>query len=1037
MINRIIEWSSRNRVAVFLITAVLALWGGYSLYYIDTDALPDLSDTQVIVYTDFPEQSPQTVETRVTYPLTTALRSVPGARVVRGFSSFGLSFVYVLFDDGVDPYWARSRVLEYLDFAARDLPPGVRPNIGPDATGVGWVYQYALIDRSGNHDLADLRALQDTYLRFELRSIPGVAEVASVGGFVKQFQIELDPAKLSAYRISLMQIKEVLARSGGDVGGRSLELSETEFMVRGIGQIHGVEDIEKIAIKAANGAPVRIRDLGRVIIGPASRRGIAEYNGEGEAVGGIVVMRSGENARRVIKTVKLRLDELKSGLPKGVEIVPVYDRSRLIDAAVNNLRNKVVQEIVIVCAVCLLFLWSVRAAAIAAITVPLGLLVAFLIMRWQNIDASIMSLGGIAIAIGVMIDAAIVLVENANKRLEVNPANRQQAIIDAAREVGPALFFSLLVVTVSFLPVLALQAQEGRLFAPLAYTKTYAMAAAALLSITLIPALMLFMAGKPVTPESRNPINRFFLSAYRPSLDFLLKRRKLALFLAGITLLSAIWPLSRLGSEFMPPLHEGDLLYMPTTFPEISPTKTREILQQTDRIIRSFPEVETVFGKAGRAETATDPAPMMMLETTIQLKPRQDWRPGLTPEKLIELLNRAVNVPGVANTWTMPIKGRIEMLTTGVKAPVGLKIAGPDLAVLERLAIQAEQIMKTIPGAINTYAERNLNARYLDIQIDRDAIARYGLTVGDVQDVIASAVGGENVASVQLGLQRYGISLRYPRAMRDSPEEIGRIRVPIASGGAVALSQLSEIVIRTGAATIRTENGRPSAWVYSAFDGRDLGGFIADARQAINTRLMLPEGYSVAWSGQFEHWARMTERMWLVVPLTLAAIFLLLYFNFRDVGRSLIVMLALPFALVGGVWFMYLLGYAWSVATIVGLIALAGVAAETVVVMLVYLDSAYNRYLQIETMNSQRLHAAIMEGAAERLRPKLMTTLAVIGGLLPILWGEDAGSEVMSRIAAPMVGGMVTSAILTLYVIPIIYRTYRITAPNHSTENDQ
>ena len=1027
---RLIELSLRHRWVVLAASLALACAGVYALVHTPKDAIPDLSDVQVIVYTEYPEQSPQVIEQQVTYPLASTLKGVAGARVVRGHSLFGVSFIYVIFEDGTDLYWARSRVLEYLNYAARRLPAGVTPTLGPDASGVGWIYQYALVDSSGAHDLSDLRSLQDWYLRYELQGVPGVAEVASLGGFVKQYQVEVDPARLAALGVSIHQVREAIRRSNNDVGGRVLEMGEAEFMVRGLGYIRSIADIENVSVApaGARGTPVRVMDIGRVVMGPELRRGIAELNGNGEVAGGIVVMRSGKNAQTVIHAVKQRLDELKAGLPAGVEIVPVYDRSGLIARAITTLSAKLLEEMAIVALVCVLFLLHVRSALVAIIILPLGILFSFVVMYLQGINASIMSLGGIAIAIGAMVDAAIVMIENAHQRLEREGGTRPRAdiILDAAKQVGPALFFSLLIVTVSFMPVFALEAQEGRLFAPLAYTKTYAMAGAALLSVTVVPILMLYFIRGRIPPVHANPLNRFFMRLYRPAIAAALRHKTWTLVVTGLLLLITAIPYARLGSEFMPTLDEGDLLYMPTTFPEVSSAKIKELLQQTDRLIKSFPEVQSVFGKAGRADSATDPAPLMMLETTIQLKDPDQWRPGMTREKLIAEMDRAVRLPGVANTWTMPIRGRIDMLTTGIKSELGVKIAGPDLATREGIARQIEAVVKTVPGAANVYAERAGTGRYLDLTIDRAAAGRYGLTVGDVQDVIVSAIGGENVTTTVEGLERYPVNVRYARELRDTPEALARVLVPLARGGFVPLGQVADIKITQGPVSIRSENARPNTWVYIDVAGDDIGSFLNEARAAVAAQVALPAGYSVAWSGQYEHMQRVANRMRLVVPLTLATIFFLLYLNFRDLARPLIVMLSLPFALVGGVWLVYLLDYQMSVAVAVGFIALAGVAAETGVVMLMYLDMAYreSRDKLGPRLDIPALHRAIMQGAAERLRPKLMTVTAIMAGLLPIMWGAGAGADVMRRIAAPMVGGMLSSTLLTLLVIPVIYAIY-------------
>lgn len=1030
MIEKIIERSVAHPVAVLFAALLLALAGVYGLLNTPRDAIPDLADVQVIVYTDYPEQSPQVVEAQITYPLTTALRGVPRAKVVRGYSSFGLSFVYVIFADGTDPYWARSRVAEYLSQARARLPAGITPQIGTDASSVGWVYQYALVDKTGRTDLSQLRSLQDWYLRYELQSVPGVAEVASIGGFVKQYQVEVDPLRLAAHGVSLPQLREAIRRGNRDVGGRVLEISEMEYMVRGLGLIRSVADIENIALGVnPRGTPIRVKDVAHVTIGPELRRGLAEMNGEGETVGGIVVMRRGENAPGVIGAVKQRLEELKPGLPAGVEVVQVYDRSDLIGRAMRTLSITLIEEIVVVALVCLLFLMHARSALVAAVTLPLGILFSFAIMRAQGLEASIMSLGGLAIAIGAMIDAALVMIENAHKHLERGGAveNRRAVIVAAAKQVGPSLFFCLLIITVSFLPILALEAQEGRLFSPLAYTKTYAMAGAAMLSITLVPVLMLYVIRGRLPRQEDNPVNRFAMSVYLPALNAVLRHKQRTLAVALVLLFLSLWPWLRMGGEFMPALNEGDLLYMPTTFPEVSVTKVRELLQRTDRIIKAVPEVKSVFGKAGRADTATDPAPMMMLETTIQLKDPSEWRPGMTREKLIDELNRAVRMPGVTNSWLMPIKARIEMLNTGIRTPLGVKVAGPDVRTLESIGRQVEQVVKQVSGSHNVVAERVASGRYLDIEIDRVAAGRYGLMIDDIQEVIASAIGGENVTTTIEGLERYPVNVRYARDLRDSPEAVGRVLVPLRQGGTVPLGQVAQIRLSEGPVTLRSENTRLNTWVYIDVAGRDLGSFLKEARRAVSEQVKLPPGYSLAWSGEYEHLARVAKRMWVVIPLTLLIIFLLLYLNFKEFTRPLLVMLSLPFALIGGLWLVYVLGYSWSVAVAVGFIAAAGVAAETGVVMLLYLDLAYDelRAQRGAAFGVKDLYSAVRQGAVERLRPKLMTVTAIIAGLLPIMWGSGTGSEVMRRIAAPMVGGMLTSTLLTLLVIPVIYALYR------------
>lgn len=1026
MIARIIELSLRNRLIVLLATLFVIGAGAYGAVHIPKDAIPDLSDVQVIVYTEYPEQSPQIVESQVTYPLASALKSVPGAKVVRGLSLFGASFIYVIFKDGTDPYWARSRVLEYLNYVSKQLPAGVTPTLGPDATGVGWVYEYALTDPTGKHDLSQLRSLQDWYLRYELQSVPGVAEVASLGGFVKQYQVKLDPDKLAAYGVSIRQVQDAIRRSNNDVGGSVLEQGETEYMVRGLGYINSTADIENVVVgMGARGVPIRVADLGRVQTGPETRRGLAELNGKGEVVGGVIIMRNGANALEVIDAVKARLKRLEKGLPAGVKLVTVYDRSGLIDQAIGTLERKLIEEMIIVALVCVLFLMHARSALVAILTLPIGILISLAIMNWQGINASIMSLGGIAIAIGAMVDAAIVMIENAHKHLEREAGQRPRAeiILAAAKQVGPPLFFSLLVITVSFLPVFTLQAQEGRLFAPLAYTKTYAMAGAALLSVTLVPLLMVYFIKGRIPREEDNPINRGLERVYRPALAWALAHKRATLAAAGLILVASAWPLLRLGSEFMPPLNEGDLLYMPSTLPDVSTAKMSEIVQQTDRIIKTFPEVETVFGKAGRADTSTDPAPVMMVETTIQLKDRSQWPPGMTTDKLIDKMNRALHFPGLANTWTMPIKNRLDMLSTGIKSALGIKIAGDNIDTLRRLADRAEAIVKKVPGATNVFAERTTDAKYLDFTVNRAAAARYGLNVGDVEDVIASAIGGENVTTTLEGRERYPVNVRYERAYRETPEAVERVLVPRPGGGFVPLGEVATMRVTEGPSSIRSENARLNAYVYVDVKGRDIGSFLDDARAALDRQLTLPAGYSLKWSGQYEYMHRAAQRMKLVVPLTAALIFLLLYFNFGDVARPLMVMLSLPFALVGGVWLLWALGYHLSVAVAVGFIALTGVAAETGVVMLLYLDLAWAAR-RAGNADSAVIHEAVMAGAVERLRPVAMTVTAIIAGLLPIMWGGGTGSEVMQRIAAPMVGGMISATLLTLIVLPVVYALY-------------
>ena len=1025
MLRRIIEGSANNPFLTGLLAVTILGWGVFALINTPLDAIPDLSDVQVIVFTEFPGQAPQVVEDQVTYPLTTAMLSVPYATVVRGYSFFGISFVYVIFEDGTDIYWARSRVLEYLNFVSGRLPQGVSPTLGPDATGVGWIYEYALVDRTGQNDLSDLRSIQDWYLRYELQTVPGVAEVASIGGFVRQYQVEVDPNALASYGISLMQVRQAILRSNNDVGGRLIEMAETEFMVRGRGYIASLEDLALIAIGTdGRGTPILLRDVAHIQKGPELRRGLVELNGEGEVAAGIVIMRFGENALEVIRNVKAKLKQLEAGLPEGVEIVTVYDRSSLIERAVDNLTEKLIEESIVVAVVCVLFLGHFRSALVAILTLPLGVLISLIVMYHQGINANIMSLGGIAIAIGAMVDAAIVMVENAHKHLERDAGKkpRERIIIDAAVEVGPALFFSLLIITVSFVPVFSLQAQEGRLFSPLAFTKTYAMAGAAFLSITVVPLLMLLLIRGKIMPERKNPINRFLLWAYTPIIHWVLRHKAWVVVAALVVLAVTVFPFKRIGSEFMPPLNEGDLLYMPTTLPGISITKAREILQQTDRMIRTIPEVHRVFGKIGRAETATDPAPLSMIETTIMLKPVEEWRPGMTIQKLIKELDETVRLPGVTNAWTMPIKTRIDMLATGIKTPVGIKVAGPDLSVLQDLAVEIEGILQGVPGTLSVFAERVVGGNYLDFDIDRREIARYGLTVGDVQDVIQSAIGGMNVTTTVEGLERYPVNLRYARELRDNIASLRRVLVPTPSGAQIPLEQLATLEIRKGPAAIKSENARLNAWIYIDLEGIDVGTYVANAKQVLAREFTLPAGYSLVWSGQYEYMERAAQRLRVVVPVVLVIIFLLLYLNFRNLSDSLIVMLSLPFSLVGGVWLLWLLDYEMSVAVGVGFIALAGVAAETGVVMLIFLEEAVARYKREGRLNTrQDLEEAIFEGAVLRVRPKIMTVTAIMAGLLPIMWGTGTGSETMRRIAAPMVGGMVSATILTLIVIPVVF----------------
>jgi Cu(I)/Ag(I) efflux system membrane protein CusA/SilA len=1027
MLARLIEWSLRNAFLVLAMALAVTVAGIYAVAKTPLDALPDLSDVQVIVFTQVPGQAPQVVEDQVTYPLTTAMLAVPKSKVVRGFSFFGASFVYVIFEDGTDIYWARSRVLEYLNFAAGQLPEGVTPTLGPDATGVGWVYQYVL--EGGQWSLDQLRAIQDWYVRYQLTEAPGVAEVASVGGFVRQYSVTVDPGRLRQYGVPLSRILDVIAASNRDVGGRVLEMAETEYMIRGRGYLRGIDDIEQLVVKAQGGTPVLVGDLARVELVPDERRGVAELNGEGEVVGGIAVARYGENALTVIDGLKRKIAQIGPGLPEGVSIRAVYDRSDLIHRAIATLRWTLIEESLIVALVCFVFLLHVRSALVAIVMLPIGVLIAFLAMRLLGMNSNIMSLGGIAIAIGAMVDAAIVMIENAHKHIERDDGStpRLQLIVNACREVGPALFFSLLIITVSFLPVFALEAQEGRLFHPLAFTKTFAMAGAALLSVTLVPVLMLLFVRGRIPPEASNPVNRFLIAIYRPVIAVVLRHKAATLVIALVALIATAWPAARLGSEFMPTLNEGTLLYMPSSLPGMSVTKAAELLQQQDRIIKTFPEVESVFGKAGRALTATDPAPLEMFETVINLKPEDQWRAGQTIDTLIAQMDRALQFPGVANSWTMPIKARTDMLATGIRTPIGVKVFGTDLVEMERLARQIEAAVRTVPGTTSAYAERLTGGFYLDIEPDRAELARHGLPVGDLLEVVASALGGERVTTMVEGRERFDVIVRYPRGLRDSPEAIAQeVLVATPDGAQVPLGELADIRIRTGAPSIRTENALLSAYIYVDTRDGDLGAYVRAAQAAVARDVDFPPGYYATWSGQYEYMQRAVARMKIVVPATLAIIFLLLYLNFRRVTESLIVMLSVPFALVGGVWLLWALDYHLSVAVAVGFIALAGVAAETGVVMLIYLDHALEARAQARRAQGGQLTRAditdaIVEGAVERVRPKMMTVVAIMAGLLPIMWSTGTGSEVMRRIAAPMVGGMVSSTVLTLAVIPALY----------------
>jgi Cu(I)/Ag(I) efflux system membrane protein CusA/SilA len=1077
MLERIIEWSIRNKLIVLLLVAAAVGGGVWALRSTPLEALPDMSDVQVIVQAEYGEQAPRIVEDQVTYPIAAEMLKVPGAKAVRGYSFFGVSFVYVIFEDGTDLYWARTRVLEYLSALQGKLPASVAPTLGPDATGLGWVYQYAIEDTTHRMSLAELRSLQDWYLRYALTAVPGVSEVASVGGFEKQYQVDIDPAKLLAYGIPVTRVMSAIQSANGDVGAMVMELAEREYMVRGLGYLKSIRDIEDVVVGAtATGTPIRVAELGRVSVGPAVRRGIADLDGRGDAVGGIVVMRFGENALTTIDNVKRKLAEVEKGLPPGVVIRPVYDRSGLIHHAIDTLRGKLLEESLIVALVCVAFLLHARSALVAILVLPVGVLIAFIMMRWVGVGADIMSLGGIAIAIGAMIDAAIVMIENVHKHLERAAAERGEGddervvdasllparerwrvVLEASREVGPALFFSLLIITVSFLPVFALTGQEGRLFKPLAFTKTFAMAAASLLSVTLVPVAMGLLIRGRIYRERANPLTRWLMRVYRPVIHLVLRHRWPVVVGAAATLILTWIPFARIGSEFMPPLEEESILFMPTTLPGISIARAREILRIQDSILKTFPEVEHVWGKAGRANTATDPAGFDMFETTITLKPREQWRPGLTYDALVIQMDSAVRVPGVTNSWTMPIKGRMDMLATGIRTPVGIKVFGPDLGELERLGKEIERAVQMVPGTRSSFAERAVSGYYLDIDIDRAAAARHGLNVGDVQTVIATAIGGMTVTQTVEGRERYAVRVRYPQELRDTPERLASVLIPVSHGrsasdlaagamggaipgagsgvlasamsGSVAQVPLGEIAtIRqmAGPMVVRTENALPTAWVYVDVADRDLGGYVAEAQQMVESMVQLPPGYTITWSGEYEYMQRARERLAVVVPATLAVIFLLLYLNFRNVGETLIVMLSVPFALVGGVWFLWVLGYNWSVAVAVGMIALAGVAAETGVIMLIYLDQAWRaRCADGQRPTLRDLYEAVVEGAVERVRPKIMTVTAIMAGLLPILWGGGAGASVMKRIAAPMVGGMLSSTVLTLVVIPAIYSLWK------------
>jgi len=1036
MIAGLIRWSVANRFLVLLATLMMTGWGIWAVRSTPIDALPDLSDVQVIIRTSYPGQAPQIVENQVTYPLATTMLSVPGAKTVRAFSFFGDSFVYVLFEDGTDLYWARSRVLEYLNQVQGRLPATAKASLGPDATGVGWIFQYALVDRTGKHDLAQLRALQDWFLKFELKSLPNVAEVASVGGMVKQYQVVLDPTKLAAYGVTQAQVKDALMANNQEAGGSVLELGGAEYMVRASGYLKSLDDFRAIPLAARGGVPIRLADVASLQIGPEMRRGIAELDGEGEVAGGVVILRSGKNAQETIGAVKRKLTELQASLPKGVEIITTYDRSALIERAIANLTSKLAEEFIVVALVCVVFLWHLRSALVAIISLPLGVLAAFVVMRYQGINANMMSLGGIAIAIGAMVDAAVVMIENAHKKLEAwqhaNPgrelvgAERWQVITEAAEEVGPALFFSLLIITLSFIPVFTLEAQEGRLFGPLAFTKTYAMAAAAGLSVTLIPVLMGYWIRGRIPDEQKNPITRGLIAAYRPALEWVLRWPKATLLIAVAALATTAWPLSRLGGEFLPSIDEGDLLYMPSALPGLSAQRAAELLQISNRMIKTVPEVERVFGKAGRAETATDPAPLEMFETTVKLKPREQWRAGMTPEKLIEELDAAVKIPGLSNIWIPPIRNRIDMLATGIKSPIGVKVTGSDLKVIDRIAGEVEQIAKAVPGVSSALAERLTGGRYIDIDIDRVAAGRYGLSVAEVQAIVAGAIGGENVGETVEGLARFPINLRYPREWRDSPEKLNALPMLTSMGQQITLGTLARISINDGPPMLKSENARPSGWVYVDVRGRDLASVANDLRAAVTKQIKLDPGVSLAYSGQFEYLARANAKLKVVVPATLLIILVLLYLTFRRMDEAALIMATMPFALIGGIWFLHLMGFNLSIATGVGFIALAGVAAEFGVVMLIYLRHALEDRLRADqSLTAADLHDAIREGAVLRVRPKAMTVAVILAGLVPVVWGSGTGSEVMSRIAAPMLGGMITAPLLSLFVIPAAFALMR------------
>nr|WP_289109093.1 efflux RND transporter permease subunit [uncultured Halomonas sp.] len=1041
MIPALIRWSISNRFLVLLAAVILAGAGIYSVKNTPIDALPDLSDVQVIIKTNYPGQAPQVVEDQVTYPLTTAMLSVPGAVTVRGYSFFGDSYVYVIFDEDTDPYWARSRVLEYLSQVAPTLPDSARPQLGPDATGVGWVYLYALIDRTGQHDLSELRSLQDWFLKYELQTVSGVSEVAALGGMVKQYQVVVDPEKLRAFDIPLAHIQTAIQRANQEVGASVVEMAEAEYMVRATGYIQSREDLASIPLGVDdNGTPLLLKDVADIGMGPQMRRGIAELNGEGETVGGIVVMRTGENAQKTIDGVKAKLEQLQSSLPEGVEVVTVYDRSGLIEKAVDNLLRGLLEELAIVALVCVLFLFHLRSALVAMISLPMGILTAFIIMNWQGINANIMSLAGIAIAIGAMIDGAVVLIENLHKHMERTPLtseNRWKVVADSAVEVGPALFFSLLIITVSFVPVFTLEAQEGRMFSPLAFTKTYAMAASAGLAVTLVPVLMGYLIRGRVIPEHKNPVNRLLVGVYMPVLKAVLSFPKTTIALVLAITLVGFWPVSKIGSEFIPPLDEGDLMYMPTTYPGLSIGKARELLQQTDKLIASVPEVDTVFGKIGRADTATDPAPLTMVETFIQLKPREEWREGMTTDKLKKELDSLVRIPGVSNAWVMPISTRIDMLATGIKTPVGIKVGGEDLKQIQSIGQQLETILADVPGTASVYSERVAGGRYIKVDINRAQAARYGLNIADVQQVVATAIGGQNITQTIEGLERYPVNLRYPQDYRDSPERLAELPIVTANGQRIALADVADIYVEDGPPAIKSENARPNGWTFVDIEGVDVGTYVQRAMDVVADELDLPAGYSVTWSGQYEYMLRAKEKLSYVVPLTLAIIVILLYMSFKRFSEVAIIMGTLPLAMVGAIWLMYLLGYNFSVAVGVGFIALAGVAVEIGVIMLVYLNQAYQQMLegcQHKGVQPRRetLRHAVLHGAALRVRPVMMTSVSTIAGLLPLMYSSGTGSEVVSRIAAPMVGGMLSAVILTLLVLPCVYYLWKCRHVNHA-----